>query len=103
MEGPVYPVKLDAVGIGHETPDSLTRARVNALTLDELVCDRFEAATRACFVDVIEQFKQHGCDAVALACTECPLLVGAQDSPLPTLNSTRLLARCALREASRPV
>lgn len=59
-EGPVYPVKLDAVGIGHAIPDSPTRARVNALTLDELVYGRFEAATRAYFVDVIEQFKQRG-------------------------------------------
>ena len=102
MEGPVYPAKLDGVGVAHEIPDPPTRARINALTLDELVYGRFEEPTRAYFVDVIEQFKQRGCDAVALACTEFPLLVGDQDSPLPTLDSTRLLARAALRAAFRP-
>lgn len=62
---------------------------------------RLEVTTRAYFVDVIEQFKQRGCDAVALACTEFPLLVSDEQSPLPTLDSTRILARAALREVSR--
>lgn len=101
MEGPVYPTKLDAVGIAHEIPDAPTRAQIDALTFDELVYGRLEVTTRAYFVDVIEQFKQRGCDAVALACTEFPLLVSDEPSPLPTLDSTRILARAALREVSR--
>jgi aspartate racemase len=101
MEGPVYPPKLRAAGVAHETPDASTRERINQLTLDELVYGRFEDATRAYFVDVIRQFKDRGCDGVALACTEFPLLVGPADSPLPILDSTRILARAALREAVR--
>jgi aspartate racemase len=100
MEGPVYPTKLRRVGIAHEIPDAATRGRINELTFDELVCGRFEEATRFYFTEVIGRFKGLGCDAVALACTEFPLLVSDADSPLPTLDSTRILARAALREAT---
>jgi aspartate racemase len=49
---------------------------------------------------VIRELGDHGCDAVALACTEIPLLISPADSPLPILDSTRILARAALREAT---
>ena len=100
MEGPVYPTKLAAAGIAHETPDAPTREQINRPTMEELVYGRFEDATRAYFVRVIQEGKTRGCDAVALSCTEFPLLVRPADSPLPTLDSTRLLARAALREAA---
>jgi aspartate racemase len=101
MEGPVYPGKLRAAGIAHEIPDVAIRERINRHTMEELVYGRFEDATRAYFVGVIRDFKARGADAVALSCTEFPLLVSAADSPLPVLDSTRLLARAALREATR--
>jgi len=100
MEGPVYPKKLAAAGIEHEIPDAATRERINRHTFDELVYGRFEDATRDYFVGVIAESKVRGCDAVALSCTEFPLLVPPEDSPLPTLDSTRILARAALREAA---
>jgi aspartate racemase len=101
MEGPVYPAKLRAAGVAHDIPDAVARERINTLTMDELVYGRFEEPTRAYFVAVIQQFKERGCDAVALSCTEFPLLVSPADSPLPILDSTRILARAALREATR--
>jgi aspartate racemase len=54
------------------------------------------------FNEVIENLKQRGCDAVVLGCTEIPLIVVPDDCPLPTLDSTRLLARAAVREALAP-
>jgi aspartate/glutamate racemase len=48
---------------------------------------------------VIGRMKEEGCDAVVLGCTEIPLLMNDANSPLPTLDSTRLLARAALRRA----
>ena len=59
----------------------------------------FRDASRQAYVDVIARLAERGCDAVALACTEIPLLVGPDESPLPTLDSTRILAAAALREA----
>ncbi|HWP94209.1 MAG TPA: amino acid racemase [Gammaproteobacteria bacterium] len=99
IEGPVYPAKLGAVGIAREIPEPAVRERINTIIMDELVYGRFEEPARAYFRGIIEDFRQRGCDAVVLGCTEIPLLIDAADSPLPTLDSTRLLARAALRTA----
>jgi aspartate racemase len=101
MEGPVYPPKLRAKGIQHVIPDTETRERINSAIFDELVYGRFENSTREYFAKVIQKHESLGCDAVVLGCTEIPLLISEQDSALPILDSTRILARAALREASR--
>jgi aspartate racemase len=101
MEGPVYPAKLDAAGIRHEIPSAHDRERINAIIFEELVYGRFEEPARRFFRDVIARLRDRGCDAVALACTEIPLLIDANDSCLPILDSTRILAHAALREASK--
>jgi aspartate racemase len=100
MEGPVYPPKFAAREIEMSTPDVADRERISRIIFDELVYGRFEADARRYFVEVIEKLKSRGCDAVALSCTEIPLLISPADSPLPTLDSTRILARAALREAA---
>jgi aspartate racemase len=100
MEGPVYPPKLRAMGLDFEIPDAPARERINQITFDELVYGRFEAPARAYFVSVIDDARRRGCDAAILGCTEFPLLVRDGDSPLPTLDSTRILARAALRAAT---
>jgi aspartate racemase len=67
--------------------------------MDELVCSRFTPQGVAYFQQVIAGMKDQGCDAVVLGCTEIPLIINDGNSPLPTLDSTRLLARAALRRA----
>jgi aspartate racemase len=99
-EGPVYPTKLAARGIEYRIPEKPDRERINAIIFDELIDGRFNADSRAYFSSVIDRLKKQGCDAVVLGCTEIPLLVAQGDSPLPILDSTRLLARAALREAT---
>lgn len=101
MEGPVYPSELRSRAIECEIPPADQRARINALIFDELVYGRFEESTRSYFNQVIAEAKRRGLDAAVLGCTEIPLLMGDMVSPLPTLDSTRLLARAALREAVR--
>ena len=99
MEGPVYPAKLHSRGIKCELPTIEERQQINTFILDELVYGRFEESTRAYFQQVIAKGKQRGTDAVVLGCTEIPLLISDMDSSLPTLDSTRILARAALRDA----
>lgn len=99
MEGPVYKQKLDAVGIDHTIPESKDRELINKIIFDELVAHRFTKEAREYFTGLIGEMAGDGCDAVALACTEIPLIVTPESSPLPVLDSTRLLARAALREA----
>jgi aspartate racemase len=99
MEGPVYPSKLEPAGLAYLVPTVEQRERINQIIFDELVNAKFTKESLSYFVTVIEDLKSKGCDAVVLGCTEIPLLVSPQDSPIPTLDSTRLLARAAIRAA----
>ena len=71
------------------------------LTFNELVYGQFKEPTRSCFQEIITERKRRGCDAVVLGCTGFPLLIRETDSVLPILDSTRILARAALRETVR--
>jgi len=96
MTGPVYNDMLAKFGIRCEIPDSADRERIDTVIFKELVNGRVSEASRVYFNEVIGGLKERGCDAVVLGCTEIPLLVDPDDCPLPTLDSTRLLARAAL-------
>jgi aspartate racemase len=67
--------------------------------MDELVNAQFLPRSLAYYVEAIRGFKDEGCEAVVLGCTEIPLLVTPESSPLPSLDSTRLLAKAAVRKA----
>ena len=99
MDGPVYRETLKAAGIEHRVPGPEQRERMHRYIFDELVHGNFQPRTQAYFTEVIRSLKDEGCDAVALACTEIPLLLTQEQSPLPMLDSTRILARAALRKA----
>ena len=96
MGGPVYRRSLPAVGIEPVFPDDAERADIDRIIFDELVEGQFAATSRDRYVEIISRLKRdEGCDGVALVCTEIPLLVTSEVSPLPILDSTRLLARAA--------
>jgi aspartate racemase len=99
MEGPVYPPRFAAVGIELLIPEKHEREEINRIIFKELVNGEFKPEAVAYFQNVITRMKFKGADAVALCCTEIPLLMNDQNSPLPTLDSTRLLARAAVRHA----
>lgn len=99
MEGPVYPAALKAAQIEYRTPTAEQRLRINEFIFDELVNGQFLPRSLEYFVEVIQSLKHEGCDAIVLGCTEIPLLVTPESSPLPTLDSTRLLAQAAVRKA----
>ncbi|MBV8518540.1 MAG: amino acid racemase [Acidobacteria bacterium] len=105
MESWIYPQAFAARGIDVEVPGPEDRARINRVIFEELVNGIFTEASRAEYVRIIESLASRGCDAVALVCTEIPLLVTPDVSPLPTLDSTRLLARAAFEVAigARPL
>jgi aspartate racemase len=97
VESDVYPEKLKARGIEFVRPNRDERDEINRIIMDELVYGVFKPEAVATFQQVMERMKAEGCDAVVLGCTEIPLLMNDGNSPLPTLDSTRLLARMALR------
>jgi aspartate racemase len=95
----VYPEKLEVRGLQCVRPDALQRDEIGRIIMDELVYGIAKPESIAYFQSVIHGFKEQGCDAVILGCTEIPLIVNDGNSALPTLDSTRLLARAALRRA----
>jgi aspartate racemase len=99
VDSEVYPEKLAARGLQHVKPSPAERDECNRIIMDELVCSRFTPQGIAYFQQVIAGMKDQGCDAVVLGCTEIPLIISAENSALPTLDSTRLLARAALKRA----
>ena len=101
VDSEVYPDKLSARGLAYLRPDKKERDEINRIIMDELVCGVFKPEAVAYFQQVMARMKGEGCDAVVLGCTEIPLIMSDANSPLPTLDSTRLLARAALRRALR--
>ena len=99
MTGPVYSDALKKFGVVTEIPEEQDREEIDTIIFKELVNGIFPERSRLFFNSVIQAFKYRGCDAVVLGCTEIPLIVDPNDCPLPTLDSTRLLARAALRKA----
>jgi aspartate racemase len=96
MTGPVYPEACARLGLQVTSPPAADQELVHNIIFQELVNGIFSQRSRLLYNEVIERMKQHGCDCVILGCTEIPLLVRAEDSPLPALDSTRLLAHAAV-------
>jgi aspartate racemase len=101
VESEVYPEKLTARGLEYVRPNAAERQAINHIIMDELVNGLVTPEAIACLQGVIERMRSEGCDAVILGCTEIPLIMDDSNSPLPTLDSTRLLARASLRRAVR--
>lgn len=99
MEGPVYRDVLKSAGIEHRVPQAEERKHLDQIIMDELVNAQFLPRSLAYYVEVIRSLKDEGCEAVILGCTEIPLLVTPESSPLPVLDSTRLLAKAAVHKA----
>jgi aspartate racemase len=96
MTGPVYPGALGRRGIEWEIPDDDDRKLIHHVIMDELCLGTFSDESRDAYCRIIQKMAGHGCDSVALVCTEIPLLITEDVSPLPILDSTRLLARAAI-------
>jgi aspartate racemase len=103
VDSEVYPDKLKANDLEFVRPNPEEKQEINRIIMDELVYGVFKPAAVATFQRVMKRMKNQGCDAVLLGCTEIPLIMNDSNSPLPTLDSTRLLARAALERAVRAV
>jgi aspartate racemase len=101
VDSEVYPEKLAARGLQYLRPDTAERDEINRIIMDELVYGVFKPEAVGYFQKVIKRMKSDGCDAVVLGCTEIPLIMNDSNSVLPTLDSTRLLARAALARATQ--
>ena len=102
VQSSVYPDSLAAAGLEFLRPTDEEQEQINRIIMGELVYGQFKPEAVAVFQRILSRMRAEGCDAVVLGCTEIPLLINDANSPLPTLDSTRLLARAALRRALEP-
>ena len=99
VESSVYTDVLAARGLECVRPPDHDRVAISRIIMEQLVNGLVTADALTCFQRVAERLQAESCDAVILGCTELPLLANDTNSPLPVLDSTRLLARAALRRA----
>ncbi|MBX3502163.1 MAG: amino acid racemase [Alphaproteobacteria bacterium] len=99
VDSEVYPQKLKAHGLDYRRPTVAERDEVNHIIMEELVRGVATPTGLAALQRVVGRLRTEGCDAVVLGCTELPIVMDDSNSPLPTLDSTRLLARAALRRS----
>jgi aspartate racemase len=97
--GPVYRDALGAAGLECSVPGDAEIEKIDEIIYKELVNGKFLQGSKGYLLHAVHKLAESGCDGVVLACTEVPLILGESDSPVPLLDSTRLLARAALREA----
>lgn len=101
VDSDVYPQSLGRRDLQYLCPATAERDEISRIIMDELVSGQFRPESIGYLQAVIEGMQSVGCDAVVLGCTELPLVLDDSNSPLPVLDSTRLLARAALRRALR--
>ncbi len=99
VESDVYPTVLEQNKLSYVRPSKEERDEINRIIMDELVPGIFKQEAVEYFQNVMMRLKDQACDAVVLGCTEIPIIMNDTNSPLPTLDSTRLLARAALQRA----
>lgn len=100
MTGPVYAAALEKNGQERIVPNEDLRMQLNAAIFEELCLGVFKESTTNLYIQAIEELKQNGAECVILGCTEIPLIINDDNSPLPTLDSTRLLAKYAVKVAT---
>jgi aspartate racemase len=99
VDSGIYPRRFGAFGLSCELPERADCLELSRIIMEELVCGSVRKESIAYAQSVVQKLRDAGCDAVALACTELPLILNDANSALPTLDSTRLLARAALKQA----
>ena len=102
MTGPVYSGTLRKAGISCRIPTAIQREKIDEIIFTELIYGIIKEDSRLYYNEVIQELKEQGCGGVVLGCTGIPLIVQPDDCALPTFDSTRLLARAALRKALPP-
>ena len=99
VEGKVYREVLSNRGIDAVIPEAEQRERINSVIFQELVKGIFESSTKEYLKGVVAGLARAGCEGVVMGCTEIPLILRPEDVEVPLLDSTRLLAKAALKEA----
>ncbi|GAB5497644.1 MAG: aspartate/glutamate racemase family protein [Phycisphaerales bacterium] len=96
MTGPVYERALRESGMEQIVPEEADRKTIHSAIFDDLCNGWVTDSIESNFVRITQKLKDRGAECVILGCTEIPLVLNDNNSLLPTIDSTRLLARRAV-------
>ncbi len=99
LEGKLYDASFAKSGIEILIPNAADQDRLNRIIFEEIVPGKTNANTAPSVIEFIDALKKRGAEAVVLGCTELPIVVTDANSPIPTIDTTRLLAKSALKYA----
>ncbi len=100
MEQDFYRGRLaERHGLEVLTPDAADRAVVNDVIYGELVLGQVNSESRTVYRRIIDKLVERGAEGIILGCTEIPMLIRADDSPVPVFDTTRIHAEQAVETA----
>jgi len=100
MEEDFYKKRLqDKHQIDVIIPSQEERKEVDRIIFDELVLGKITDPAREIYKQIIVNLQKNGAEGVILGCTEIPLLIKSDDSPIPVFNTTQLHAEFAIEKA----
>ena len=97
--GSTYQTALGVRGVQVLAPEPEEIDRLDEIIFGELIYGHFRPESRRIMLGVIEHLAGRGCDAVILGCSEAPLIVHPESSPVPVFDATDILAEGAIRRS----
>lgn len=102
MAGHLYKEAFVAAGIMEIIPSPADQDIIQRAIFEELIpTGKITDATMTNLLEVVERVKQMGCDGLALACTELPLVLNNENCNIPTIDTTDCLANAAVEKAAQ--
>lgn len=99
MEGNFYQSILSNHDIETLVPEPDERDYVHDKIMDEMVANIFTDETKSGYLDIIKILHQRGAEGVILGCTEIPLLLNANEIPIPSFSTTELHCQATIDRA----
>ncbi|MBP9817898.1 amino acid racemase [Candidatus Shapirobacteria bacterium] len=96
MSSGLYKESLEGKGIEYRVPEEEQQKIINKIIYEEIVPARVTKESVGVVIKIIEKLKEEGCDGVILGCTELPIIITEDNSPIPFIDTTRLLAKKVL-------
>lgn len=97
MYGSTYQTHLGLKGVKVLIPDGDEADTVDGIIFRELIYGVVRQESERRLVGVMQHLRDAGCEGVILGCSEAPLLIRADNAPVPVYDPTSLLAEGAVR------
>ncbi|MEA3442661.1 MAG: aspartate/glutamate racemase family protein [Chloroflexota bacterium] len=97
MEQDFYKKRLnEKYDLGVVIPNKTDRETVHNIILKELSLGQLKDSSREQIKMIIDRLSDSGAQGIILGCTELPLLIKQQDSPIPIFDTTTIHSKAAV-------